>query len=83
MNRLEARVTRLEEMGPNDDGEELSGVFRILLDENGNEIERVCLVDLNLHRASDIEIFRAAREAKVVVMTKDGDFAGLVHQHHR
>ena len=44
MNRLEARVTRLEEMGPNDDGEELSGVFRILLDENGNEIERVCLV---------------------------------------
>jgi predicted nuclease of predicted toxin-antitoxin system len=37
--------------------------------------------DLNLHRASDAEIFRAARDARVVVMTKDADFATLVHVH--
>lgn len=45
-------------------------------------IDCVPIRDLNLHRASDIEIFRAARDAKVVVMTKDGDFVGLVDQHH-
>ena len=45
-------------------------------------VDCVPVRDLNLHRASDIEIFRAARDAKVVVMTKDGDFAGLVQQHH-
>jgi hypothetical protein len=45
MNRLEMRVTRLEEVGLHDDNEGLSGVIRILLDENGNEIERVCLPD--------------------------------------
>ena len=37
--------------------------------------------DLNLHRASDPEIFRAARDAQVVVMTKDTDFVGLLDQH--
>ena len=37
--------------------------------------------DLNLHRASDPEIFRAARDAQVVVMTKDADFVGLVDKH--
>lgn len=37
--------------------------------------------DLNLHRASDPEIFWAAREAQVVIVTKDADFVGLVDQH--
>jgi len=37
--------------------------------------------DLNLHRASDPEIFRAARDAQVVVVTKDADFVGLLDQH--
>jgi len=37
--------------------------------------------DLSLHRASDVEIFRAARDAHVIVMTKDADFVGLVEQH--
>ena len=37
--------------------------------------------DLNLHRASDPEIFRAARDAQVVVMTKDADFVGLLDQY--
>jgi predicted nuclease of predicted toxin-antitoxin system len=36
--------------------------------------------DLKLHRASDAEIFSAARDAQAVVMTKDADFAALVHQ---
>ncbi|MBY0497506.1 MAG: DUF5615 family PIN-like protein [Cyanobacteria bacterium] len=38
--------------------------------------------DLNLQRASDVEIFNAARAAKVVVMTKDADFVGLVDRRH-
>jgi predicted nuclease of predicted toxin-antitoxin system len=44
-------------------------------------IDCVPIRELNLHRASDPEIFMAAREAKVVVMTKDADFVGLVDQH--
>ena len=34
--------------------------------------------DLELQRASDLEIFHAARAAGVLVMTKDADFAELV-----
>lgn len=41
----------------------------------------VAIRDLNLQRASDAEVFRAARDAQVVVMTKDADFASLVHSH--
>ena len=37
--------------------------------------------DLNLPRASDPQIFWAARDAQVVIMTKDADFVGLVDQH--
>jgi predicted nuclease of predicted toxin-antitoxin system len=36
---------------------------------------------LNLQRASDIDIFMAARSADVVVFTKDADFATLVGSH--
>lgn len=36
---------------------------------------------LNLQRATDMAIFTAAREAHVIVMTKDADFAALVDQH--
>lgn len=34
--------------------------------------------DLGLHEADDADIFTAAREADVVVMTKDRDFVDLV-----
>lgn len=34
--------------------------------------------DLQLQRASDAEIFNAARDAKVIVMTKDADFVDLL-----
>lgn len=44
-------------------------------------VDCVPVRDLNLHRASDSAIFMAARDALVVVMTKDADFAGLVDQH--
>lgn len=44
-------------------------------------IECLPVRDLNLQRASDTEIFTAARNANVVVMTKDGDFVDLVEQH--
>ena len=43
-------------------------------------VDCVPVRDLKLHRASDWAIFMAARDAQVV-MTKDADFAGLVHQH--
>lgn len=36
------------------------------------------LRDLGLRHAEDLEIFRAARDANAVVMTKDGDFASLI-----
>ena len=36
---------------------------------------------LNLVKASDPEIFKAARDASVVVITKDADFAVLLEQH--
>jgi predicted nuclease of predicted toxin-antitoxin system len=44
-------------------------------------IECLPVRDLNLQRASDPEIFTAARGAKVVVMTKDADFTELLEQH--
>lgn len=37
--------------------------------------------DLNLHRASDSEVFTAARKTQVVLVTKDADFVGLVERH--
>ena len=44
-------------------------------------VDCVPVRDLNLHRAWDTEIFMAARDAQVVVMTKDADFVGLMDQH--
>ena len=44
MNRLQSRVKSLEAAAPNDDGPGLSGVFRTLLDEDGNEIKFDCLL---------------------------------------
>lgn len=44
------------------------------------EFNHECVVvrDLNLARASDPDIFAKAREAKVVLVTKDRDFAELI-----
>jgi predicted nuclease of predicted toxin-antitoxin system len=44
-------------------------------------IECLPVRDLNLQRASDREIFAAARRADVVVMTKDADFVELLEKH--
>jgi predicted nuclease of predicted toxin-antitoxin system len=44
-------------------------------------VDCVPVRDLNLHRASDLEIFKAARDADVIVMTKDVDFVELLDQH--
>ena len=44
-------------------------------------LECVPVRDLQLQRASDAEIFHAARAAEVVVMTKDRDFIDLLDQH--
>jgi predicted nuclease of predicted toxin-antitoxin system len=37
--------------------------------------------ELNLQRVSDHEIFMSAREARAIVMTKDGDFVELLERH--
>jgi len=39
------------------------------------------LRDIGLRDASDMEIFRAARVADAIILTKDSDFAGLLEQH--
>jgi predicted nuclease of predicted toxin-antitoxin system len=44
-------------------------------------VDCIAVRDLKLQRASDSEIFHAARDARVVVMTKDGDFVDLLDQH--
>jgi predicted nuclease of predicted toxin-antitoxin system len=43
-------------------------------------IECLPVRDLSLQRASDPEIFAAARAANVVVMTKDADFIDLLEK---
>ncbi len=42
-------------------------------------VEATAVRDLRLRDASDTEIFNAAREAAVIVMTKDSDFVDLVN----
>ena len=44
-------------------------------------LECVPVRDLQLQRATDSEIFHAARAARVVVMTKDRDFVDLLERH--
>lgn len=44
---------------------------------NNFELEAFAVRDIGLRDAEDIEIFQAAREANVIVMTKDRDFADL------
>ena len=44
-------------------------------------LEAVAVRDIGLRDASDEQIFRAAREADAVVMTKDADFVTLLEQH--
>ena len=42
--------------------------------------ETVALRDLGLRDASDVEIFKAAKQADVVLITKDSDFSHLIQQ---
>jgi predicted nuclease of predicted toxin-antitoxin system len=43
-------------------------------------VDAIPLRDLNLRDADDADIFRAARDADAVVMTKDSDFQDLVQR---
>jgi len=45
------------------------------------DVEALAVRDVGLRDATDREIFFAARAAKAVVMTKDGDFVDLVNHH--
>jgi predicted nuclease of predicted toxin-antitoxin system len=42
------------------------------------QIETVPLRDIGLHKATDKEIFFAARQSKSIIMTKDSDFIDLI-----
>jgi predicted nuclease of predicted toxin-antitoxin system len=44
-------------------------------------VEAQALRELSLRDAADIEIFRAAQQAGVVVISKDSDFVELVSRH--
>jgi predicted nuclease of predicted toxin-antitoxin system len=44
-------------------------------------IEATALSELGLRDAGDLEIFRAARDAGAVILTKDSDFVDLVLRH--
>ena len=44
-------------------------------------ISSLAVRDLGLRDAKDFEIFEAARQAEVVVLTKDADFPHLLTQH--
>ena len=44
-------------------------------------VDCVPLHSLDLQRATDIEIFQAARGAGAVIVTKDADFVALLGQH--
>ena len=44
-------------------------------------VDALCLRDLGLRDAPDIEIFQAAHRAQVVVISKDNDFVELVSRH--
>lgn len=53
------------------------------INAQGWGIEAVAVRDLGLRDASDPAIFQAAREAGVVVMTKDRDFIRLLDERGR
>lgn len=44
-------------------------------------LQAVAVRDLGMRDAKDIDVFRAARDAGVVVLTKDADFPHLLSQH--
>ena len=46
-------------------------------------VDAVALRDVGLREATDREIFREAKDAAVVVMTKDSDFVRLLDEHGR
>ena len=45
------------------------------------DVEAVSMRDLGLRDSTDSEIFKAARQAKVVVISKDSDFVEMVSRY--
>lgn len=45
------------------------------------DVEALSLRDLGLRDSTDSEIFKAAQQAKVVVVSKDGDFVEMVSRY--
>jgi predicted nuclease of predicted toxin-antitoxin system len=59
---------------------QLSPVIAPWLSENF-AVQAIALRDLGLRDATDRQIFEAAQNAQVVVMTKDADFVSLVERY--
>ena len=60
---------------------QLSPFIAKWINANFPELEAVALRSINLQDASDYDIFRKARKANVVVMSKDHDFVKLIELH--
>lgn len=56
---------------------QLSPAIAVWIENNFN-VKAIALRDLGLRDAEDEEIFREAKNANAVVMTKDGDFVSLL-----
>ncbi len=59
---------------------QISPVIATWIDQNYEEIGAKPVRDVGLRDAEDEEIFEAAREADVIVMSKDSDFTELLER---
>jgi len=60
---------------------QLSPLIANCVNANFQQVDAKSLRSLGLESANDYDIFRQARKAKVVIMSKDYDFVKLIEQH--
>lgn len=60
---------------------QLSPFIASWINANFPELNAIALRSINLQDASDYDIFRQARKANVIVMSKDYDFVKLIELH--
>jgi predicted nuclease of predicted toxin-antitoxin system len=57
---------------------QISPFIALWINENFSDIKAVSVRSLGMISASDIEIFKEARNQTTVILTKDSDFAKLI-----
>jgi len=60
---------------------QLSPAIAAWINRSFSEVQAVSIRALGLRDATDVEIFQAAREAGISLMTKDADFMRLLEKH--